>query len=119
MYLSRPEGAIVKDRVAEPAVADMTGSGALPRRSGEMVFHDEWERRAFAMAVALHEKGLFRWEAFQRALIAAIREAEARHPNTDPAAPGYYEHWLRALETVLGDGELLADQGVPPLEHAG
>lgn len=97
------------ERRAAPDIADMTGPGALPRRSGEMVFHDDWERRAFALAVALHERGLFPWKDFQQALIASIREAESERPSADPGAPGYYELWLRSLERVLADRGLTAD----------
>lgn len=43
------------DRQANKDVAEMSGRVALPRKSGELVFHDNWERRAFAMAVALAE----------------------------------------------------------------
>lgn len=77
----------------------MPGGEALPRRSGELVFHDAWERRAFAMAVGLCEQGLFEWETFRQALIAEI-DAVDEDP-ADPDAPGYYEHWMRALERVL------------------
>ena len=41
-------------REARPDVAEM-GLAALPRKSGELVFRDDWERRAFALAVSLSE----------------------------------------------------------------
>jgi nitrile hydratase accessory protein len=84
-----------------PEIAIMDGAAALPRRSGELVFHDEWERRAFAMAVSLCEQGQFEWDEFRDCLIAEIRCAESAHAPDDTAAPGYYEHWLKALEAVL------------------
>jgi nitrile hydratase accessory protein len=70
-----------------------------------MVFHDEWERRAFAMAVSLAEQGAFEWSEFQQKLIAAISDAE----RDDPQQPsrGYYESWLVALEALLQEKELL------------
>ena len=86
---------------AREDIAIMPGMSALPRRSGEMVFHDDWEKRAFAMAVSLCEQGHYEWEEFQAHLIAEIDSANESPENPDPAAPGYYEHWLRALEKVL------------------
>ncbi len=66
-----------------------------------MVFHDEWEKRAFAMAVALCERGHYDWEVFQAQLIEEIDSANESPESPDPGAPGYYEHWLASLEKVL------------------
>ncbi len=89
--------ALSVDRV----VAVMEGQAALPRRNGELVFEEPWQGRVFGMAVALHERGIFEWEEFRRALIAQIAAAEA-HPG--PFV--YYEIWLRTFE------ELLAGKGL-------
>ena len=86
---------------AREDIAIMPGKSALPRRSGEMVFQDEWEKRAFALAVSLCEQGYYAWEEFQAQLIKQIDSANEDPENPDPAAPGYYEHWLAALETLL------------------
>lgn len=76
------------------------GVAALPRSNGELVFTLPWESRAFGMAVTLHHGGAFAWEAFQSALVAHIAEWEARHPGGGDFQ--YYQHWLDALEDVLG-----------------
>jgi nitrile hydratase accessory protein len=89
--------ALSVDRV----VAVMEGHAALPRKNGELVFEEPWQGRAFGMAVALHERGVFEWEEFRRALIAQIEAAEAR-----PGPFVYYEIWLRTFE------ELLAGKGL-------
>ena len=94
------------ERQARSDVAEMARA-ALPRKSGELVFHDDWERRAFALAVSLAEQGLFEWQEFQRQLIAAVGEAErgdAQHPTR-----GYYESWLVSLERLLERKRLLED----------
>jgi len=95
------------DRHARPDIAEMQAQSSLPRKSGEMVFHNDWERRAFAIAVSLAEQGIFEWSAFQQQLIRAIAEAE----QDDPQNPsrGYYESWLVAMEALLEGKELLAD----------
>jgi nitrile hydratase accessory protein len=85
-------------------ISNMAGEAALPRKSGELVFHDAWERRAFALAVALCEQGQYQWDEFRDHLIAAIGVAdEAQADKPDTPVTGYYEHWLAALEKVLID----------------
>ena len=59
----------------------------------EPVFAAPWEAQAFAMAVALQERGLFTATEWAAALGAEIA-------GGDPAAT-YYEHWLAALEGLL------------------
>lgn len=78
------------------AVAMMEGETALPRRNGELVFEEPWHGRAFGMAVALHEAGVYEWEEFRRELIKQIRTAESAGGKFV-----YYEAWLAALEAVL------------------
>jgi nitrile hydratase accessory protein len=90
-------------RTANPQIADMIGTASLPRRSGELVFHDPWERRVFALAVALCEQGLYSWDEFRDRLIAEIGAAEQTTTADPTSAPlsGYYEHWLAAFEKLL------------------
>ncbi len=88
-----------EERSARSDIAEMRGNASLPRKSGEMVFHNDWERRAFAIAVSLAERGLFEWSEFQARLIESVAEAE----RADPLNPsrGYYESWLVSLERLL------------------
>lgn len=86
----------------------MSGLEALPRRSGELAFHDEWERRVFALGVALCEQGEFIWDDFRQHLIASIAASGEMPEIPDPDAPGYYEHWLRALERTLTEKGVIA-----------
>ena len=88
---------------ADDAIANMDGTAALPRRSGELVFHHDWERRAFAMAVALCEQGHFDWDEFRSHLMAEIAAVGETPENRKPDAPGYYEHWLASFEKVLAE----------------
>ena len=94
-------------RRTDSAIADMRGAAALPRRSGEMVFHDPWERRAFALAVAMCERGHYRWDEFRERLVAAIASTGEAPGDSGPATPGYYEHWLASLEALLRDKDLV------------
>jgi nitrile hydratase accessory protein len=99
-----------KERHARPDVAQMPHA-ALPRKSGELVFHDDWERRAFALAVTLAERGMFEWREFQLELIEAVREAE-RDDSRRPSR-GYYESWLVSLERLLERKRLLERRALP------
>lgn len=95
------------NRHARPDIAEMQARSALPRKSGELVFHNDWERRAFAIVVGLAEQGVFEWSEFQQHLIRAIAEAEQENPQKP--SRGYYESWLVAMEALLEEKELLAD----------
>jgi nitrile hydratase accessory protein len=89
------------------APLDAEGPAAPPRSNGELVFAEPWESRAFGMAVALYEAGMFTWPRFQAALIARIAAWENAHAWGEPW--NYYQHWLGALEDVLtGEGAVSA-----------
>ncbi|HEY2256773.1 MAG TPA: nitrile hydratase accessory protein [Variovorax sp.] len=70
-----------------------TGDGIEP------VFREPWEAHAFALAVSLHQRGLFTWpewaEALSRQIAAAQAAGDADRGDT------YYRHWLAALETLV------------------
>ncbi len=68
----------------------------MPRDTAGPVFSEPWEARAFAMAVQLHERGLFTWPQWVAALVHEIDSAHA-HGAERP----YYEHWLHALESLV------------------
>lgn len=72
----------------------------IPRcGTDEPVFSAPWEAQAFAMTVALAEKGLFAWGEWARTLGQAIAEAKARGEADDGST--YYVHWLTALERLM------------------
>jgi nitrile hydratase accessory protein len=81
-------------------INDLTGSAAVPRKNGELVFDAPWQSRAFGMVVGLHEKGMFHWDEFKDRLIAAVAEPSADDAEASPATV-YYRQWLRALEHLL------------------
>lgn len=60
------------------------------------VFAEPWQAEAFAMTVALHDKGLFSWSEWAEAL-----SAEVKNPGAASDGHDYYEHWLAALENLL------------------
>ncbi|RUW75618.1 MULTISPECIES: nitrile hydratase accessory protein [unclassified Mesorhizobium] len=68
----------------------------LPADFDEPVFAEPWQAEAFAMTVALHDKGLFSWSEWADALSAEVKRPDAAADRHD-----YYEHWLAALESLL------------------
>ena len=82
---------------AGPADAAAALSG-IPSASDGVVFREPWEAQAFAIAVALNERGLFSWTEWAATLADEIRAAQARgDPDTGET---YYRHWLAALERL-------------------
>jgi nitrile hydratase accessory protein len=80
----------------------------IPRDEDGPVFREPWEAQAFAMALALHEKGLFTWPQWAATLGDEIKRAQAAgDPDTGET---YYHHWLAALE------RLVAEKGVATRE---
>jgi nitrile hydratase accessory protein len=71
----------------------------VPRDADGPVFREPWEAQAFAMALALHEKGVFTWKEWAAALASEIKRAQAAgDPDTGET---YYRHWLNALERIV------------------
>ena len=74
---------------------------SIPRGDDGPVFREPWEAQAFAMAVALQERGVFTWGEWAQLLGAEIKRAQAAgDPDTGAT---YYRHWLAALEWVVAE----------------
>jgi nitrile hydratase len=69
----------------------MQGFGPVEVEADEPVFHADWERRAFRLAVASMMSGHFR----------GVRHAIERMEPAWYLASPYYEHWLTAAATGL------------------
>ena len=80
------------------AIAAVPG---IPRGPEGPLFREPWEAEAFAMAVALHERGLFAWSEWTAVLADEIKRAQAGgDPDTGET---YYRHWLAALERIVAE----------------
>ena len=80
----------------------------IPQGDDGPVFREPWEAQAFAMALSLHERGLFTWNEWAATLADEIKRAQASgDPDTGET---YYRHWLATLE------RLIAAKGVASLE---
>ena len=77
-------------------ISHMEGERALPRDNGELLFEAPWEARAFALAVALNQSGLYPWRDFSSELAHQISAGEKAG-----APQAYYRAWLHSLEALL------------------
>lgn len=81
----------------EHDVLDVVDS--IPRDEAGPVFREPWEAEAFAMTLALHEKGVFTWPQWAKVLSGEIEQAQT---SGDPdLGDTYYQHWLAALERIV------------------
>jgi nitrile hydratase accessory protein len=73
----------------------------IPRDNEGPVFREPWEAQAFAMALALHERGLFTWTEWAATIAEEIKRAQAAgDPDTGET---YYRHWLNTLERLVAE----------------
>jgi nitrile hydratase subunit beta len=84
-------------------VHDMGGAhgfGPVEPEPDEPVFHADWERRAFALTIAMGATG--EWN------LDASRFAREDRPPADYLARTYYEIWLGGLERLLANRGLVS-----------
>jgi nitrile hydratase accessory protein len=101
--LSPPDSKL--DPVVREATAAVPG---LPRDEQGPVFREPWEAQAFAMAVALQQRGLFTWSEWAAALGEEIKRAQrAGDPDTGET---YYRHWLATLERLVAGKGIASEE---------
>ena len=75
------------------------GYGKVVPEPNEPMFHAEWERRAFALTLAMAKPG--EWN------IDMSRAARENRPPEDYLAKSYYEIWLAGLEQLMAERGLV------------
>ena len=85
----------------------MHGFGPVVAESNEPVFHEDWERRVFALTMAM---GAWR--------LGSLRPAWEQMPPAEYLATSYYEHFLFALELQLDQSGLLGQDELRRLREA-
>ena len=71
----------------------------MPVEDGEPVFAAPWQAKTFAMAVQLHESGVFTWVEWADELSAHIADFEKSSTIVD--GNQYYMLWQGALEALV------------------
>jgi nitrile hydratase accessory protein len=83
----------------QAALAATRAVPGIPRDEDGPVFREPWEAHAFALALALHGRGLFTWSEWAATLADQIKRAQAAgDPDTGET---YYRHWLATLERLV------------------
>ncbi len=82
----------------------MDGFGPVVPELNEPVFHAEWEKRAFALTLAMAMPGEWNIDMSRFA-------RENRHP-AEYLSMSYYQVWFAALETMLKERALVADDEI-------
>ncbi len=102
--MSRPDPSF-GPAAAREATAALPG---LPRDEQGPVFREPWEAQAFAMALALQQRGLFTWSEWAVALGEEIKRAQrAGDPDTGET---YYRHWLATLERLVTEKGVASEE---------
>jgi nitrile hydratase accessory protein len=96
----------------QPSLDPLPG---LPRDSEGPVFEQPWQAHAFAMAVSLHERGVFTWSEWSNALSQETRSIAHDAPNHGET---YYLHWLKALETLVAAKGVASNQELRRFQEA-
>ena len=73
---------------------------------GGPLFEAPWQANAFAMTLALHQRGVFSWTEWAATLAAEIKRAQALGDPDDGST--YYRHWLSAIERLVVDKGVVA-----------
>jgi nitrile hydratase accessory protein len=89
---------------------------SIPRDDDGPVFRAPWEAQAFAMALTLHERGLFTWTEWAATLADQIKRAQAAgDPDTGET---YYQHWLATLERLVAEKGVTSTAMLARYRHA-
>jgi len=76
-----------------------SGFGPVPLHDDGLPFEHDWQARVYALNGVLRARGLYSTDEF--------RDAIERIPPQEYLGLTYYERWLRAIETLLADKDLL------------
>ena len=80
------------------------GLGPVMPEPNEPVFHEDWERRAFALTVAMARPG--GWN------IDMSRFARENRPPEDYLSKSYFQIWLAGLETLMIERGLVSREEI-------
>ena len=82
----------------------MHGMGPIDPEDDEPVFHADWERRAFALTLAMGS-----WRKWN---LDRSRFDREQMPGPEYLTTTYYEHWLYALENQMIEHEFLTGEEI-------
>jgi nitrile hydratase accessory protein len=80
----------------DPLTSPLPGQ---PHDANLPVFGEPWQAKGFALVLALHERGLFTWAEWAKALAEQIAQAQAC--GDADLGNTYYRRWVAALEAIV------------------
>ena len=83
-------------------IGGMDNIGPVPTEQDEPVFHDDWERKVYAMTLATMGAGIF--------VTDEVRYMTETIPPRDYLSFTYYEKWLYSLEQMMLQKNILTQQ---------
>ena len=86
-----------------------SGFGPINPEPNEPVFHDDWEKRAFALTVACGFLG--KWN------LDMSRYARERMPDQQYLESSYYEKWIHGLSSLLVENGVLTENEIEQRMH--
>lgn len=93
----------------------LSSIASIPRDVDGPVFPTPWAARAFAIAVALNERGVFTWSEWSETLGPKVA-VSTQENAADPEA--YWKAWLAALEDILSRKEVTTNSDLLDLKEA-
>lgn len=85
----------------EELYEQLAGVAPIHRCEDGPVFNEPWQAHAFALTVALHERGHFTWPEWAICFSTVI--ATAQKTSQIDTQESYYLLWLSALEKIIAD----------------
>jgi nitrile hydratase accessory protein len=102
-----PENSSIEPEAARLATEAIP---SIPHDANGPIFREPWEAHAFAMAIALYDRGLFTWSEWAAKLGEEIKKAQATgDPDTGET---YYRHWLTSLERIVAEKRVTTPQAL-------
>lgn len=99
-----------------PLARRIQGFAGQPREGDDPIFDEPWQAQAFALALVLHQRGIFSWTEWAAALTTQISAAQsAGDPDLGDT---YYHHWLAALESLVAAKGLVSKQDLSACAQA-
>jgi nitrile hydratase accessory protein len=74
---------------------------SVPNDGEAPVFGEPWQAEAFAIALSLHQEGVFTWTEWAETLGDEIQKARAAGDPDDGST--YYNHWMATLEQLVDE----------------
>lgn len=101
------------DALTREAVRTVPG---VPCKGEAPVFAEPWQAQAFALALSLHERGVFTWSEWAATLGDEIRKARAAGDPDDGST--YYDHWMATLERIVSEKGLATAEALARTSRA-